>query len=60
MPKVFSEEDINAFKIKLEEIPPFQGIIDSDKYFVTYKLGEDISESEHLERFKDYVLQLQD
>ena len=58
MPKVFSEEEINVFKIQLEEIPPLQGIIDSDKYFNTYKLGDDISESEHLEKFKDYVLQL--
>jgi hypothetical protein len=58
MPKIFSEEEIDAFKNQLAIIPPLQGITDSKKYWNTYKLGVAISEQQHLEMFKDCVLAL--
>jgi hypothetical protein len=60
MPKIFSAEEILEFKNQLANIPPLHDIIDSKKYWNTYKLGEDLTELQHLEMLKDCVLALND
>lgn len=60
MPKIFADYEIAEFKNYLDKIPPLQGIITSEKYWNTYKLGKDILEHLHLEMFKECVLSLHD
>ena len=60
MPKIFSDEEIHEFKNQLANIPRLHDIIDSKKYWNTYKLGEDISDQQHLEIFKEIVRALND
>ena len=58
MPKIFTNEEINVFKIKLANIPLFQGIEESNKYWNTYKLSEFVTHPDQIERFKECILSL--
>jgi hypothetical protein len=58
MEKIFTNEEIDEFKIKLSKIPALKGIEVSDKYWNTYKLGRDFTDPEEIEAFKACVLSL--
>mgnify|MGYP001046822633 CR=1 FL=1 len=58
MEKIFSSEEIEKFKTSLSDIPAFHGIEESDKYWNTYKLGEDIADTAEIEAFKACVMSL--
>lgn len=58
MPKIFSNDEIDEFKNQLANIPPLQNIIDSKKYWNTYRLGEGITQQQHVELLKELVLAL--
>ena len=58
MPKIFTNEEIDVFKTKLANIPLFQGIEESNKYWNTYKLSEFVTHPDQMERFKECVLSL--
>jgi len=58
MEKIFTSEEIKEFQVKLAEIPALSGIEKSDKYWNTYKLGVDFTESGEIEAFIKCVLSL--
>jgi hypothetical protein len=58
MEKIFTPEETREFQTKLSEIPALRGIEESDKYWITYKLGVDFIDPEEIVAFKACVLSL--
>jgi len=58
MPKIFTTEEITAFRKRLSEISPFSEVTDDDKYYFYFDLDTAFKESQFLTQFQDQVLDL--
>ncbi|MBN1545151.1 MAG: hypothetical protein JW902_00665 [Syntrophaceae bacterium] len=58
MEKIYSEQEINTFKLSLSEIPTFKGLKSFNGYYFTLEIDDAFSKSEYMNQFKQKVAQL--